>query len=143
MRQICCMQHVSSSNLSYLQDNGCLTRVCNATCVAVLIHLKTYVKRNCSNRPAHKLSQAPRLETFFLLNSIEREIFPAPVVGILTFMSGKNYILGISEPKKPNFLIFFILISFKILCSTKLSMKKVLQPRGLVRPRTARLLNVH
>ena len=40
-----------------------------------------------------------------MLNSTEHEIFPAinvkmpTVVGILTFMSGKNSILGSSEPK--------------------------------------------
>ena len=32
------------------------------------------------------------------------------IVGILTFMSGKNSILGLPEPKKkPNFLIFLYL----------------------------------
>ena len=33
------------------------------------------------------------------------------VVGILTFMSGKNSILGISEPKKAEFLDIFIVMS--------------------------------
>ena len=28
------------------------------------------------------------------------------IVGILTCMNGKNAILGLTEPKKPNFLIF-------------------------------------
>ena len=32
-------------------------------------------------------------------------------VGILTFMSGKNSILGLSEPKKAEFLDIFILMS--------------------------------
>ena len=46
-------------------------------------------------------------KTFYMLNSIDHEIFP---VGILTFMSGKNSILGISEPKKQlNVLIFLYL----------------------------------
>ena len=36
-------------------------------------------------------------KTFVMLNSTEHEIFP---VGILTSMSGKNSILGLSEPKK-------------------------------------------
>ena len=33
------------------------------------------------------------------------------IVGILTFMSGKNSILGLSEPKKAEFLDIFILMS--------------------------------
>ena len=33
------------------------------------------------------------------------------IVGILTFMSGKNSILGLSEPKKAEFLDIFILVS--------------------------------
>ena len=52
-----------------------------------------------------------------MLNSTEHEIFPAhkvkmpTIVGILTFMSGKNSILGLSEPKKAEFLDIFILMS--------------------------------
>ena len=43
-------------------------------------------------------------KTFFMLNSIEHEIFPhinvkmPTIVGILTCMSGKNNILGLTEP---------------------------------------------
>ena len=49
------------------------------------------------------------------------------IVGILTCMSGKNNILGLTEPKKMlNFLIFSYLRGFKISCSTELSTKKVL-----------------
>ena len=48
------------------------------------------------------------------------------IVGILTFMSKKNTILGVSEPEKLNFLICIYLRAFKISCSTELSMKKVL-----------------
>ena len=33
------------------------------------------------------------------------------IVGILTIMSGKNSILGLSEPKKAEFLYVFILMS--------------------------------
>ena len=51
-------------------------------------------------------SSRPRgYKTFLMLNSTEHEIFPAQivklptVVGILTFMSGKNSILGLSGPK--------------------------------------------
>ena len=47
-------------------------------------------------------------------NSTEHEIFP--VVGILTFMSGKNSILGLSEPKKAKFLDISYLYGFKISC---------------------------
>ena len=48
-----------------------------------------------------------------MLHSTEHEIFPAhnvkmpTIVGILTSMSGKNSILGLSEPKKIEFLDFF------------------------------------
>ena len=35
------------------------------------------------------------------------------IVGILTFLSGKNSILGLSKPKKAEFLDIFILISIK------------------------------
>ena len=51
-----------------------------------------------------------------MLNSEEREIFPAhivkmpTIVGILTFTSMKNSILG-SEPEKIVFLDIFILMS--------------------------------
>ena len=37
--------------------------------------------------------------------------FMSGIVGILTFMSGKNSILGLSEPKKNEFLDIFILMS--------------------------------
>ena len=48
-------------------------------------------------------------KTFFMLNSIEYEFFPAhkcklpTIVGIFTFMSGKNSILGLPEPKECSF----------------------------------------
>ena len=43
---------------------------------------------------------------FFLLINVKMPT----IVGILTFMSGKNSILGLSEPKKvSNFLIFLYL----------------------------------
>ena len=68
-------------------------------------------------------------KTFFMLNSVEHEIFlliivkMPTIVGILTLMSRKNSILGLSEPKKAEFLdIFKHLIS----CSVELSMEKVL-----------------
>ena len=47
-------------------------------------------------------------KTFFVLNSTEHEIFPAHKCCILTFMSGKNSILDLSEPKKAEFLDIFL-----------------------------------
>ena len=44
---------------------------------------------------------------FFLLINVKMPTF----VGILTFISGKNSILGLSEPKKNEFLDIFILMS--------------------------------
>ena len=43
---------------------------------------------------------------FFLLINVKM----LTIVGILTFMSGKNIILGLSEPKKAEFLDSFILM---------------------------------
>ena len=52
-------------------------------------------------------------------------LIEAVVVGILTFKSGKNSILGLSEHKKAEFLDIFILIcAFNISCSLELSIKK-------------------
>ena len=71
-------------------------------------------------------------ETFFMINSTEYEIFHAHNVkiptniGILTFMSGKNSILSLSELKNPYFLIFLYLCAFKISCPIELSMKELL-----------------
>ena len=49
-----------------------------------------------------------------MLNSTEHKIFPAhkcfkmpTIVGILTFMSMKNSILGLSEPKKSRISQYF------------------------------------
>ena len=44
---------------------------------------------------------------FFLLINVKMPT----VVGILTFKGGKNSILGLSEPKKVEFLDIFILMS--------------------------------
>ena len=44
---------------------------------------------------------------FFLLIHVKMPT----IVGILTFMCGKNSILGLSEPKKAKFLDIFILMS--------------------------------
>ena len=62
-----------------------------------------------------------------------RNVKMSTAVGILTFMTRKNGILGLSEPKKMlYFLIFLYLWTFKIPCSAELSMKKPLIPRGKV-----------
>ena len=63
------------------------------------------------------ITLAPRLYFFFMLNSTQHEIFllinvkMPTIVGILTFMSGKNNILGLSEPKEAKFLDIYILMS--------------------------------
>ena len=43
------------------------------------------------------------LKNFLLIN-----VKMPTIVGILTFMRGKNSIVGLSEPKKPEFLDIFI-----------------------------------
>ena len=50
-------------------------------------------------------STQPRMKFFRLIN-----VKMPTIVGILTFMSGKNSILGLSEPKKAEFLDIFILM---------------------------------
>ena len=45
---------------------------------------------------------------FFLLINVKK---PTTIVGILTFMSGKNSILGLSELKKAEYFDIFILMS--------------------------------
>ena len=77
-------------------------------------------------------NQGPRLKkiscstqlsmNFFLLINVKMPT----IVGILTFMSPKNSILGLSEPKKAKFLDILYLCAFKISCSIELSMKNVL-----------------
>ena len=57
---------------------------------------------------------------FFLLINVKM-----PTI-VLPFMSGKNSILGLSEPEKAEFLDIFILMSIKNSCSNELSIKKVL-----------------
>ena len=53
------------------------------------------------------------LKLFFMLNSIEHEIFllinvkMPKTVGILTFMSRKNSILGLSESDKSRISLYF------------------------------------
>ena len=55
---------------------------------------------------------------FFLLINVEMPI----IVGILTFMSRKNSILGLSEAETVAFLDILYLYAFKILCSAALTM---------------------
>ena len=47
-----------------------------------------------------------------MLNSAEDEIFScAQIIGILTFMSRNNYILGLTEPEKAeslDILVYFV-----------------------------------
>ena len=46
-------------------------------------------------------------KTFFMLKNVKMPT----IAGILTFMSGKNSILGLSEPKKAEFLDIFLLMN--------------------------------
>ena len=48
------------------------------------------------------------------------------IVGILTFMSRKNSIIGLYDPEKAEFRDSLYLWAFKISCSAELSMEKVL-----------------
>ena len=52
---------------------------------------------------------------FFLLINVK---IPT-MVGILTFVSGKRTILGLSEPTKAKFLDILYIFVFKISCSTQ------------------------
>ena len=63
---------------------------------------------------------------FYLLINVKMPTF----VGILTFRSRKNSIIGLSEPQKAEMLDIFTLMSLQISCSAELSMEKVLLPRG-------------
>ena len=62
--------------------------------------------------PVHSVTTPRGYKTFFMLNSKEHEFFllinveMPTFVGILTFLSRENSILGLSEPEKC--LIFFI-----------------------------------
>ena len=77
-----------------------------------------------------KMIRARGYKTFFMLNSTEHDFFLLINAKIqqllhLTFMSGKNSILCLSEPKQVKFLDTFLYICvFQISCSTELSMKK-------------------
>ena len=57
------------------------------------------------------------IKLFFMLNSTEYDFFllinveMPTIVGILKFMTWKNSIFGLSEPKKAEFLDIFILMS--------------------------------
>ena len=63
------------------------------------------------------ISCSTQLSTkFFLLINVKMPT----IIGILTFMSGKNSFLGLSEPKKVRiFLIILYLQAFKISHSTE------------------------
>ena len=56
-------------------------------------------------------------KTFFMLNSTEHGIcllinVKMLIVGILTLVSGKNSILGLSEPRKAEFFYILYLLAF-------------------------------
>ena len=102
-----------------------------------VIATKDYIHQplNGASRAGNPLDYQSRprgYETFFMINSTEYEIFPAhnvkmpTTVGILTFLSGKNNILDLSELKKSLFLDIFMLSAFKISCPVELSMKELL-----------------
>ena len=59
-----------------------------------------FIKARISTRPRDNIN-------FFLFINIKM----TTIVGILIFMSKKNSILGLSEPKKLNYLTFFTLMS--------------------------------
>ena len=67
------------------------------------------IKQQTEQQAKHKITWPRGYKTFFTLNSTEHEIFPAnnvkmpTIVGILTFMSGENSMLGLSEPKHSRF----------------------------------------
>ena len=63
-----------------------------------------YKKKSCSTQLS---------TTFFLLRNVKM----STIVCILTFMSRKNSILGLSEPKIAEFLNIFILISIIFMLS--------------------------
>ena len=75
---------------------------------------KFYFVSNFDHLPT---TRARGYKTFFMLNSTEHEIFllinvtVPTIVGILTFMSGKNSILGLSEPETAEFVYIFIYMS--------------------------------
>ena len=79
-------------------------------------------------------------ETFSMLNSAEHDFFPTHKcsnanncwVGILTFMSRKNRIIGLSEPEKTKFLDLFKLMSISNIILSSVEHEKRLQLRGQV-----------
>ena len=60
------------------------------------------------------------IKLFSCSTQLSMKIFPlinvkiTTIVGILTFMGEKNSILGLSEPKKQNFLIFYTYEHLKV-----------------------------
>ena len=111
-------------------------KVCRADNLGLLFLLPQFSILSCICCNIHLITRdiRPRgYKTFFMLNSTEHKFsllinVKMPTnVGILTFMSRKNSILGLSEPKiELNFLIFLYLWAFKISYSTELSTKTVL-----------------
>ena len=71
------------------------------------------------------------IKLFSCSTQLSKNFFPLinvkmpKLIDILTFMSRTNNTLGLSEPEKAEYLDIYLWAS-KILCSAKLSMKKVL-----------------
>ena len=65
---------------------------------------------SCSTQLSINFFLLINVKMFFLLINVKMPT----IVGILTFMSGKNSILGLSEPKKSEFLNIFLLTCMSI-----------------------------
>ena len=75
------------------------------------------VEKTVVNGTARSISGPEVIKHFSCSTQLSMKIFllinvkMPTIVGILTFMSGKNNILGLFEPKKAEFLDIFILMS--------------------------------
>ena len=70
----------------------------------------------CRQRRSPSKTWPQGYKTFFMLNSTEQfflliNVKMPTIIDILTFMSEKNSILGLSEPKKAEVIYIFILMS--------------------------------
>ena len=69
----------------------------------------TYIRKGGKNDNIRLFSCSTQLSMkFFLLINVKMPT----IVGILICMSGKNNILGLTEPKKADFFFIFILMTF-------------------------------
>ena len=87
----------------FLQQSA-FTKIC-----AYLKYFKIAVVELQFNTPVN--SHADTLQICRIFTQPEINDTQAPIVGILTFLSMKNNIPGLSEPKKAEFLHIFILSS--------------------------------